>query len=290
MTELLHEPSAVIDACDRARARGLRVGLVPTMGALHEGHLSLIDEAKRRGAGFVVVTIFVNPLQFGPAEDFSRYPRTLEADLRACAARGVEVVYAPDAAAMYPEGYQTHVEVGDLTTRLEGEFRPGHFRGVTTVVTKLFQVAQPCLAVFGKKDYQQLRVIERMTLDLGMRVEIVAHPIVREPDGLALSSRNRYLDPDQRARALAISRGLRAARDAFAAGERDAMKLEALVRAEVTPAFDRIDYIAVADPETLAPLAGPVADRALIAVAAHLGGTRLIDNTVLGEDQLGDGE
>lgn len=284
MTALLHEPSAVVDACDRARAMGLRVGLVPTMGALHEGHLALIDEVRRRGASFVVVSIFVNPLQFGPNEDFSRYPRPLAADVRACEARGVDVVYAPDPGAMYPEGYQTHVEVGDLTSRLEGAFREGHFRGVTTVVTKLFQVAQPCLAVFGRKDYQQLRVIERMTRDLGMRVEIVAHPTVREPDGLALSSRNRYLDPDQRARALAISRGLASAREAFAHGERDASRLEAIVRAEVDPAFDRVDYVAVTDPETLAPLEGDVGPRALVAVAAHIGTTRLIDNTVLGED------
>lgn len=286
MTQVVHAPAAFTEACEHARARGLRVGLVPTMGALHEGHLSLIDEARRRGAGYIAVTIFVNPLQFGPQEDFGRYPRTLDEDVRRCGERGVDLVYAPDVAAMYPEGFQTHVEVGTLTRRLEGEFRPGHFRGVTTVVSKLFNLAAPCVAVFGRKDYQQWKVLERMARDLDMRVEVVARPTVREPDGLALSSRNRYLSAAERERALAISRGLRAAVEAFGAGERDARRLLSRLREPVEAAFDRIDYVALADPDTLEPLEGSVGERALLAVAAHLGSTRLIDNVVLGEEAL----
>jgi pantoate--beta-alanine ligase len=283
---LVHEPGAFRAACDAARARGERVGLVPTMGALHEGHLALVREARRRGAGFVVVTVFVNPLQFGPAEDFSRYPRTLDADVAACRGLGVDLVFAPDSAAMYPEGFQTHVEVSALTERWEGAHRPGHFRGVTTVVAKLFLLTGPSLAVFGRKDYQQWKVIARMAGDLGMPIEIVAHPTVREPDGLALSSRNRYLDPAARERALGIVRGLRAAGHAFEDGERDAARLEQLARAPVEASFDRIDYVAVADPETLEPLTGRAPDRVLIAVAARIGSTRLIDNTVLGEEEI----
>lgn len=285
MTRLLRDGAAAAEACDRARADGKRVGLVPTMGALHEGHLALVEEARRRGAQFVVVTVFVNPLQFGPGEDFERYPRMLDDDVRKCAERGVDVVYAPDVRAMYPEGFQTHVEVERLTTELEGRFRPGHFRGVTTVVSKLFHVAAPCLAVFGRKDYQQWKVLERMARDLDMRVEVVGHPTVREPDGLALSSRNRYLSAEERERALGIARGLRAAAAAFADGERDAGRLRDLAHAPVRASFDRIDYVAVVDPETLEPLDGPVPDRALVAVAAHIGTTRLIDNMVLGEDR-----
>lgn len=285
--KVVSAPAELRAACDEARARGERVGLVPTMGALHEGHLALIDEARRRGAGFVVVTVFVNPLQFGPKEDYGRYPRTLDADLAACAARGVSLVFAPEREAMYPAGFQTHVEVEGITQPLEGAHRPGHFRGVTTVVAKLLVLAGPCLAVFGRKDYQQWRVITRMAHDLDLPVEIVGHPTVREADGLALSSRNRYLSPEERTRALAISQGLRAARIAFDAGERDVATLERIVRAPVEAAFDRIDYVAVVDPE-LAPMDGDRAgDRALVAVAARIGGTRLIDNTVLGEVDAG---
>lgn len=280
MTRVVHEPADAIAACDAARAEGRVVGLVPTMGALHEGHLALIAEARRHGAGFVVVTIFVNPLQFGPTEDFDRYPRSLEADVARCAEHDVDLVYAPDVRAMYPDGFQTHVEVEELTARLEGAFRPGHFRGVTTVVTKLFQIAQPCVAVFGRKDYQQWKVLERMARDLDMRVSVVSHPIVREADGLALSSRNRYLSPGERERALSLSRGLAAARRAFDGGERDARALEAIARAQIEASVDRVDYVAVAHPDTLGPFDGAVGDRVLVAVAAHVGKTRLIDNDV----------
>jgi pantoate--beta-alanine ligase len=280
---LVHAPHELRDACRDARRAGLRVAVVPTMGALHEGHLTLVDEARRR-ADFVVVTIFVNPLQFGPREDFSRYPRTLPDDLALCAARGVDLVFAPEREAMYPEGFASSVSVRGVSEPLEGAHRPGHFDGVTTVVAKLFALVGESVAVFGRKDYQQCQVIARMTRDLDLPVEIVGHRTVREADGLALSSRNRYLDADARQRALGIVQGLRAAARAFAAGERDPAALEAIARAEIAPRFDAIDYVAVRDAASLAPLDGPVPGRAVLAVAARLGTTRLIDNLVLGEE------
>lgn len=271
---------------DGARAAGRRPGLVPTMGALHSGHLSLVAGARAGGADFTALTIFVNPLQFGEGEDLDRYPRTLEADLAACEQAGVDLVFAPATDAMYPKGFQTLVRVQELTTRLEGVFRPGHFDGVTTVVAKLFAEAGPCHACFGRKDFQQWRVIERLARDLGLPVEVVGMPIVREQDGLALSSRNRYLSEADRDRALAIARGLRAAHDAFGAGERDAERLRALAEAPIGERFDRVDYVAIADPESLKPVEGMLeGDRpAVLLVAAHLGATRLIDNLWLGVD------
>lgn len=283
-TTVLHSPSELRSACDRARAEGRRVGLVPTMGALHEGHLSLVEEARRRGAEHLVVTIFVNPLQFGPNDDFDRYPRTEGADVELCRQRAVDTVFAPAPDAMVPPGFSTHVEVAGVTEPLEGRFRPGHFRGVTTVVTKLFNLAGPCVAVFGRKDYQQLKTLERMVRDLDLPIEVAGAPIVREPDGLALSSRNTYLSGAERHRALGIVEGLRGAWDAFDAGERDVERLIAKARAPILPRFDRIDYVALADADTLAPIQGQAPQRCLLAVAAHLGGTRLIDNVVLGED------
>jgi len=281
MTHVMVDRVALLEACDRARARGLRVGLVPTMGALHAGHLSLIDAARRHGADFVVVTIFVNPTQFGPNEDFRRYPRTLDDDLNRCRERGVDVVFTPSVQEMYPEGFSTSVEVSGLTAHLEGAHRPGHFRGVTTIVSKLFAAASPCLAVFGRKDYQQWKVIERMARDLDMRVDVFGEETVREHDGLALSSRNQYLSPSERQRARGIHKGLVEAIAAFDGGERDASRLVARVGAEVQRAFDSIDYVAAAHPETLEPVEGNVGDRVLIAVAGRLGTTRLIDNVVL---------
>ncbi len=287
MTELVHEPAALRAACDRARAEGKKVGLVPTMGALHAGHLSLVEHAKQRGCDHVVVTIFVNPLQFAPHEDFDRYPRTLDDDLAGCRAAGVHTVFAPARDAMYPPGFATTVSVGRLTEPLEGQFRPGHFAGVTTVVAKLFGLAGACTAVFGRKDYQQWKVLERMARDLDLPVEVVGAPIVRESDGLALSSRNRYLSDSERERALAIVGGLRAAARSFAGGERSTSALLAMARAPIEASFDRIDYVALADPDELTPIAtGRVPERALLAVAAHLGKTRLIDNVVLGEDPI----
>lgn len=287
MTELIHDRDAFRRACDEARARGGRVGLVPTMGALHAGHLSLVEEAKRRGCTCVALTIFVNPLQFGPNEDFDRYPRTLEDDLVKCREAGVDLVFAPAADTMYPAGFQTHVEVERITSMLEGAHRPGHFRGVTTVVAKLFNLTGPCTAVFGRKDYQQWKTLERMARDLDMPVEVVGAPIVREPDGLALSSRNRYLSPEERTRALALVEALRAAGRAFEKGERDPLALTAIARAPLAGRVDSIDYVALAHPEELTPFeAAPLPDRVLLALAAHVGSTRLIDNLVLGADPI----
>ncbi|MGF1465809.1 MAG: pantoate--beta-alanine ligase [Sandaracinaceae bacterium] len=282
--EILREPAAFRDACDRARLSGHRVGLVPTMGALHPGHLSLVEAARARGATHIVVTIFVNPLQFGQGEDFDRYPRTVDQDLDACDRAGVDAVFTPIRAAMYPDGFQTTVEVGQLTAPLEGEHRQGHFRGVTTVVAKLFALTGPSVAVFGRKDYQQWKVLERMALDLDLPIEVVGAPTVREGDGLALSSRNRYLSPGERERALSLVEGLRRAWDAFAGGAREASVLREAARAPVEQETDRVDYVALRDPDTLAVVPAHVPDRVLVAAAAHVGGTRLIDNVVLGED------
>ncbi len=287
MTALVHAPAELRAACELARARGAKVGLVPTMGALHAGHLSLVEEAKRRGCDHLVVTIFVNPLQFAPHEDFDRYPRTLDEDLAGCRAAGVHTVFAPPRDAMYPPGFATAVTVSRLTEPLEGSFRPGHFAGVTTVVAKLFGLAGACTAVFGRKDYQQWKVLERMARHLDLPVEVVGAPIVREEGGLALSSRNRYLSAEQRERALGIVTGLRAAARAFAEGVRDRERLLRSAREPVEARFDRIDYVALADADELTPLEGDaVPDRALLAVAAHIGKTRLIDNVVLGEDPI----
>ncbi len=240
------------EACDDARRRGHHLGLVPTMGALHAGHMALVRAARDR-ASVVAVTIFVNPTQFGPNEDLDKYPRDFDGDLAKCRAEGAALVFAPAASEMYPEGERTRVRVSHLTDHLCGASRPGHFEGVATVVTKLLAVAGPCVAVFGRKDYQQLKVIERMTRDLLLPVEIVGHPIVREPDGLALSSRNSYLSPADRTRALAIPRALSAAVRAFDGGERRAGAL----RAAVVEALGdlRIDYAAVADAAEFSPFA-----------------------------------
>lgn len=282
MSTHVRMPAELRQACEEARAAGRRVGLVPTMGALHEGHVSLIEEAKTR-ADFIVVTIFVNPLQFGPDEDLDRYPRTLSTDMDACASRGVDVVFAPEPQAMYPSGFQTTVSVESLSQPLEGRFRPSHFAGVTTVVAKLFNLVGPSVALFGRKDYQQWKILTRMARDLDMPVEVVGCPIIREPDGLALSSRNRYLAPEERERALAIARGLRVAYDLWERGERRPEALRSQVARHVESGMDRVDYVAAVDPESLLAV-DSVSHRLLIAVAAHLGRTRLIDNVVLGED------
>jgi pantoate--beta-alanine ligase len=252
------------------------------MGALHDGHFSLIDEAHRR-TEFVAVTIFVNPLQFGPREDLDRYPRTFESDLEGCRERGVDLVFAPEPASMYPAGFQTQVCVGELTKPLEGEHRPAHFAGVTTVVAKLFNLTGPCAAMFGRKDYQQWKILSRMAHDLDMPIDVVGCPIVREADGLALSSRNRYVTATERNRALGIVSGLRLAHDAWTEGERSTDALRSLAAEPVQSGFDRVDYVALVDPETLLTPTQS-SSRLLVAVAAHLGTTRLIDNVVLGED------
>ncbi len=255
------------------------------MGALHEGHLALVREAKAR-ADFVVCSIFVNPTQFGPNEDFARYPRDLEGDARKL--EGVDALFAPDVAAMYPPGDETRVRVAALAEPLCGAFRPGHFEGVATVVTKLFGIVGPSVAVFGKKDYQQLAILRRVATDLFLPVEIVGHPIVRESDGLAMSSRNAYLSADERTRALGLSRGLKEALARFKAGERRAGALRSVALEAVTAAADTIDYVMLADADALTPFADDarIGDRALLAVACRIGKTRLIDNVVFGEDEL----
>jgi pantoate--beta-alanine ligase len=256
------------------------------MGALHAGHLALVAEARRR-TDAVAVTIFVNPTQFGPNEDFAKYPRVLERDLELCREAGVELVFAPPTSEMYPEGERTRVRVERLTDHLCGPFRPGHFEGVATIVSKLFAVAGSSTAVFGRKDYQQLRVVQRLAADLLLPVEVVGYPTIRDPDGLALSSRNQYLSTMERERALAVPRGLSAAVRAFAAGERRAGELRRLALGFVEPVASRIDYVSIADPEGLEPIdaEGLVGAKALLALAVFVGTTRLIDNVVLGEDK-----
>jgi pantoate--beta-alanine ligase len=272
-------------ACDVARAGGARLGFVPTMGALHAGHLHLVRVA-RRHAEHVAVSIFVNPTQFGPNEDFAKYPRNLERDVELLAGAGADLVLAPSADEIYPKGEKTRVRVRGLGEHLCGPFRPGHFEGVATVVTKLFGLAGACTAVFGRKDYQQLKIIERLARDLLLPVRVVGEPTVRDVDGLALSSRNAYLSADERRQALAIPRALAAAAARHAAGERGARALIEPVRAALTAAGLRADYAEIADPDELLPFEADarVGERALVALAAFCGTTRLIDNLVLGED------
>lgn len=251
------------------------------MGALHEGHISLVNQVRDAGATHIVLTIFVNPTQFAPTEDLSRYPRTFDEDLKRCEHAAVDLVFAPATETMYPAGYQTYVSVDQMTHSLEGSFRPTHFRGVTTIVAKLFNATGPCVAAFGRKDYQQWRVIETMVRDLEMPVDVLGCPILREPDGLAMSSRNRYLSETDRERALCLSRGLNAARAAFDGGERRAEELTALVSEEVTKGCDRVDYVALVDADDLTPVTGQIERSVTLLIAAHLGTTRLIDNTTL---------
>jgi pantoate--beta-alanine ligase len=270
-------------ACDDARVAGKRVGIVPTMGFLHAGHRSLMRSA-RAATDFVVVTIFVNPLQFGAGEDLDRYPRDLAGDLEACAAEGVDCVFTPSVAEMYPRPPLTTVHVERLTADLCGAARPTHFDGVTTVVAKLFAITGPCVAFFGRKDAQQLAVVTRMVDDLVLPVEVVGCPIVREPDGIAMSSRNAYLGAPDREAARVLSLALRRAVDAVVAGERDAARVTQLVR-ELVSAEPRVDleYVEVRDANELTPtstLDGSV----LIALAARIGTTRLIDNVLVDID------
>ncbi|HZT00220.1 MAG TPA: pantoate--beta-alanine ligase [Terriglobales bacterium] len=263
-----------------ARQAGKRIGLVPTMGALHEGHLSLVRIAKAQ-SDFVVVSLFVNPLQFGPKEDLAKYPRSFERDCEMLTREDTDLLFAPAVTEMYPTPAVTYVNVEGLSERLDGPSRPGHFRGVTTVVSKLFHIVEPDIAVFGQKDAAQVAIIRRMVRDLNMPVAIVVAPVIREPDGLAMSSRNAYLDPQQRQQALILSRSLRAVQERFKKGERCAERLIAagLDTLQQEPAA-RLDYLSVVDPESLEPITN-VASRALVAVAAYVGSTRLIDNVVL---------
>jgi pantoate--beta-alanine ligase len=273
--------AAVRDAVRAARARSARVGVVPTMGFLHDGHLALVDEARRR-ADFVVMSIFVNPLQFGPTEDLARYPRDLDGDSRKAMARGVDLLFVPAPAVMYPREPEVRVVPRTLDQRWEGELRPGHFAGVLTVVAKLFNIVQPDVAVFGQKDVQQATLIRAMVRDLDFPVDVVVAPTVREPDGLAMSSRNSYLDAAARERATLLSRALRAMDDALAAGETSPDALTRRGREVIgADAGIALEYLAVVEPDGLAP-AREARPGDVAIVAARLGGTRLIDNLVLG--------
>ncbi len=263
-----------------ARNAGKVIGLAPTMGALHEGHLSLIQNARQQ-CDFVVVSVFVNPTQFGPSEDFGRYPRTLEDDAHKCEQAGVDLIFAPDAQEMYPPGFDSWVEIGGVTTMLEGKSRPGHFRGVATVCLKLFNIIQADCAYFGQKDYQQLQVVKKMVRDLNVPIEIVQVQTVREPDGLALSSRNRYLSDNQRQAALVLRDALEAARVEYNSGQRDRRALEQILLDKLTsqPLAD-VEYAVVVDAESLLSIEN--IDRPAVALlAVRIGTTRLIDNLIL---------
>jgi len=279
-TQVVHTIAELRSQVAAARARGLKIGLVPTMGALHPGHVSLV-EASARACGFTVVTVFVNPTQFGPKEDFAKYPRTLEADVAQVAAAGADLVFAPSVDEVYPAGNATFVEIGGVAEPLEGECRPGHFRGVATVVLKLFNMVGADVAYFGQKDYQQTLVVRQMVRDFNVPITVEVRPTVREPDGLALSSRNVYLSPAERKQALALGRALRKTEQAVTAGERSVWKLRDVLQTELaaTPEV-RVQYAVVADAATLREPAE--LNRPCVAlVAAHVGTTRLIDNCLL---------
>ncbi len=279
--QIVESISAMRRWSESERRENRRIVLVPTMGFLHAGHLALVRAAGERGDS-VAVSIFVNPTQFSPSEDFAAYPRDLERDRRLLEIEGIDALFIPSAEEMYLAGAQTHVEVERLSVPLCGSLRPGHFRGVATVVAKLFNIVRPQVAIFGEKDYQQLQVIRRMVRDLSFDVEIVGHPIVREPDGLAMSSRNAYLTPEERRAALALPRSLCKAERLFQRGEASASALVGLVHAELArEPRAQVEYVKLCDPESLEDVER-VEDAALLALAARFGKARLIDNRVLG--------
>lgn len=277
--------SGIRSAVAAARREGQRVVLVPTMGALHAGHTSLI-EAARDAADYVVVSIFVNPTQFGPNEDFSRYPRTIEVDLAACREAGADAVFLPSEAEVYPTGSTTFVEVGGLSQVLEGAIRPGHFRGVATVVLKLFNMVGPDVAFFGAKDFQQQLLIRRMVSDLNLSVEIVTRPTVRESDGLAMSSRNRYLNESDRSKATALSAALFGAARSLGAGNRDVAGIKSGMHRTIEAADLVVDYATICDPLTLCELES-IQPHLVLLVAARLGTVRLIDNLEVNLEDAG---
>ncbi|MDP3182711.1 MAG: pantoate--beta-alanine ligase [Desulfobaccales bacterium] len=283
--EIIADPLKMQAQALRWRARGVKVVLVPTMGFFHQGHLSLMEYGRTLGDK-LVVSLFVNPTQFGPTEDYQQYPRGFDRDADMAAKVGVEVLYTPGVEAMYPSGYQTYVEVEHLSKGLCGAFRPGHFKGVATVVLKLFNQVQPQAAVFGEKDYQQLAIIRQMAADLNVPVDIVGRPIVREPDGLAMSSRNTYLNPEERGAALCLYRAILAARELVATGENSRTKILKAVKQMITQTpHTAIDYLALVDPKTLQEVEA-VQGEARLALAVRVGKTRLIDNTLLTESRL----
>jgi len=273
---VIADPAAMSAWSEAARGRGERIALVPTMGALHRGHLSLLAEARRR-AQKLVLSIFVNPMQFGPQEDLAKYPRDLPGDLAQAASVGCDLAFVPEAASMYGPGFQTAIDVREVSQGLCGARRPGHFVGVATVVCKFFNIVRPHVALFGEKDFQQLVVIRRMVTDLNLPVEVVGLPTVREPDGLALSSRNAYLSPSDRQRAAALFAGLSAAKALVDKGELHVSVLLAAAKSEIAARVDRIDYLEVRAAEDLQPL-DRIDRPAVMLVAAFVGGTRLIDN------------
>ncbi len=278
--EIIHTPAAMTAWSRAERAGGRSLALVPTMGCLHAGHLSLMATARRR-ADLLVVSIFVNPAQFGPDEDLASYPRIFEADCQAAEEAGVDVIFAPETAAVYPPGFQTMVRVKELSQGLCGASRPGHFDGVATVVAKLFNIVQPQLAVFGEKDFQQLTVVRAMVRDLNFAVEIVGHPIVREEDGLAMSSRNRYLSPAERQTALCLYRALESARRQAVEGERDCGRIIARLSAAVAvEPGTQVEYLKIVNYSDLRELE-KLTDSALLMMAVRIGKTRLIDNGYL---------
>jgi len=261
----------------QARAEGRIIGLVPTMGALHAGHIALVERAKR-DCSQVIASIFVNPKQFGPKEDFAKYPRTLEADSEKLSAAGVDALFLPDAAEIYPSGFRTYVSVDGLSDRLEGRSRPGHFRGVATVVLKLLEIVQPHFAYFGRKDAQQVRIISQMARDLNLDTEIVVCPIVREPDGLALSSRNAYLSAEERCASTVLHRALEAARTELTAGARDSLHLQSVIRRVLqAEPLAAVDYAEIVDADAFEPVTR-IARPSYALLAVFIGKTRLIDN------------
>ncbi len=278
--KIIREPQAMQGLAEGLRGQGRRIALVPTMGYLHEAHLSLMREGKKR-ADTLVVSVFVNPTQFGPQEDLGAYPRDFEQDKSFMQEVGVDLVFCPTDKGMYPDGYQTYLTVEEVTQTLCGRSRPTHFRGVVTVVTKLFHIVKPHVALFGKKDFQQLVVIRRMVKDLNLDIEIVGCPIVREPDGLAMSSRNKYLSPDERKEALALKKALDRARELYRNGERSAQVLvgEAHRILGLQPRI-RADYVSLCDAGTLTDME-TIKGETVLAIAAFVGNTRLLDNSVL---------
>ena len=264
------------------RSVTVSLGIVPTMGYLHEGHMSLVRRARTEN-GVCAAWIFVNPMQFAPKEDFTRYPRDEARDIAMLEQEGVDALFLPDVSEVYPPGFSTHVEVGRVTERLEGEMRPGHFRGVATVVNKFFNIMQPTRAYFGQKDAQQVVVIKKIVRDLNMDIEIVVCPTVREPDGLAMSSRNVYLNPLERDSALILYRSLMLGKQRLQEGQRDAKAIKAeMLRLLKSETLAQVDYVSIADTETMEELT-MIRDKALVSLAVHIGPTRLIDNMILGE-------
>lgn len=280
LPELIETPDVLRERLRDARRGGARVGLVPTMGALHPGHLSLA-QAARQECDLVVATVFVNPTQFGPSEDLSRYPRDLQADLQALATVGCDLAFAPTVETMYPPGHECRVDVGSVAQPLEGEFRPGHFAGVATIVLKLMNLAPADVAYFGQKDYQQSLVIQQMVRDLNIPIQVRVCPTLRDPDGMAMSSRNAYLDAQERERGLALYRGLSTAKQLYDQGERNAERIRGAVLGALQQADLRVDYVAVVRRGAVQPLRD-LTEPAVVLAAARVGKTRLLDNVVLG--------